>query len=771
MRPKSNLCNMENKKYDSRGTKMLGMLGITLQKEVNINNDSILKIVPNSPHTTNNQYKMMDIPEEVATNEVVEVQNEVSNKGLEIFLEQAQVNQNMETVSNSIAFAGLLDQKEAVMTTDNAEEETDSEEEPFSSDDSIADPNFQSDESTTSSDSDENPTFSRINEPSTSTEGRVVFKPLQNNEHDIDGTKKKTRKRKSCPTEWRRNKIKLLRNSGQAYTTLNKGMLVEAKQMKMPCNESCILKCRTKFSEEERVAIFKSYWDLADITKQRTFIITLMQEIDPKYSSRKRTNNNAFYFKKDDKKIRVCKVFFVATLGITNRCIRSVIIKRKEGDLEDRRGKHGKQKQVPENLKNDVRAHIESIPKIESHYTRAHSEKQYIEGGKTITDLYRDYKTQCEAEDKLFVTLSMYRYIFNYEFNLAFFVPKKDQCQTCVSYENANDDEKKELETDYLAHQREKKLSREEKQNDKEKISEKYQVSCFDLQATLPTPRGDVSSFYYKSKLSTYNFTVCDLNKKGQDSVTCFMWHEGQGKRGSNEIGSCLLKYLKQKSENYRENDLEIVFYSDNCTGQQKNKFILAAYFYAIANYNIKSITHKFLVSGHTQNEGDNAHSVIEKNIKRCLKSGPIYTPDQYVTLVKTAKKTGTPYTVMELSYEDFFDLKKLTMQTSFNFNKDTLGGNVKFMDASIFKVERENLDRFYYKTSYDNDLDYKIVNIKPKNTRTSITFDHVQLVPAYKDSLPIPKKKHDDLMYLLNSNAIKKCHSHFYNSLKASKE
>jgi hypothetical protein len=80
---------------------------------------------------------------------------------------------------------------------------------------------------------------------------------------------------------------------------------------------------------------------------------------------------------------------------------------------------------------------------------------------------------------------------------------------------------------------------------------------------------------------------------------------------------------------------------------------------------------------------------MIEKNIKRALKSGPIYTPSQYVTLVRTAKKTGKPFNVIEMSHDDFFDLKNLT-ESTFNFNKNDMEEN-KFSKVSIFKVE-ENL-------------------------------------------------------------------------------
>ncbi|KAJ8937978.1 hypothetical protein NQ314_011640 [Rhamnusium bicolor] len=179
-------------------------------------------------------------------------------------------------------------------------------------------------------------------------------------------------------------------------------------------------------------------------------------------------NNNAFNFMKDGEKKRVCKVFFTSTLGITNRSIRTVLSKYKEGSLgSENRGKHNKHKVVPDDIKNGIREHISSIPKIESHYTRAHSEKVYIEGGKTITQLYRDYRTECEESEKPFGCLTMYRKIFNYEYNIAFFIPKKDQCQTCVCYENSNEQEKLELQNQYTSHLKEKHLSRIEKENDK----------------------------------------------------------------------------------------------------------------------------------------------------------------------------------------------------------------------------------------------------------------------------------------------------------------
>jgi hypothetical protein len=35
--------------------------------------------------------------------------------------------------------------------------------------------------------------------------------------------------------------------------------------------------------------------------------------------------------------------------------------------------------------------------------------------------------------------LTLYSRIFNTDFNISFFVPKKDQCSLCESYKNADD--------------------------------------------------------------------------------------------------------------------------------------------------------------------------------------------------------------------------------------------------------------------------------------------------------------------------------------------
>ncbi|KAJ8868151.1 hypothetical protein PR048_031960 [Dryococelus australis] len=107
----------------------------------------------------------------------------------------------------------------------------------------------------------------------------------------------------------------------------------------------------------------------------------------------------------------------------------------------------------------------------------------------------------------------MYESIVNTEYN-SFQQPKKDQCSRCESFKNLNENKWEHKEV-FDIHQREKELSRNGKELDIHMASENnIQVVCFDLQAMLPVPYGDVCLFYYKRRLLCYNFIVYNTVKK-----------------------------------------------------------------------------------------------------------------------------------------------------------------------------------------------------------------------------------------------------------------
>lgn len=596
------------------------------------------------------------------------------------------------------------------------------------------------------------------------------------NTEDINIQSNKGKKRARNSEIWKKNYAKKMRNSGQVYQSMTKKM-VTAREVKSPCKSECKYKCCENINSEQRQALFHAYWKLGDILHQRSFINSCMVDITPRYkytnASKPRKNNKAFYFITDEKRIRVCKLFFMKTLDISDRVIRTVKDKTDENGFiqEDLRGKHESHKKIDNDLLADIKEHINSIPRTESHYTRATSTREYIDGGKTRMDLYKDFKILQQQNNKPFGTYHNYYQVFTTHFNLTFFQPKKDQCDLCLQFTNSTVENQKEIQEKYKTHLEEKELARQEKHNDRCQLDKKNKVIVFDLQAVLQSPRGDISAFYYKSKFNSYNFTVTELNKKeskkkfgSYNDVHCFFWKETDAKRGAIEIGSCLLQYMETISKAYTNDDLNIIFYSDNCCGQNKNKYIATLYLYAVTHLNIQSITHKFLIKGHTQNEADNVHSLIKKEIKKNLKSGPIYSPHQYTTLIKSAKKSGNQFHVHELTFDFFIDLKKLQIQWGYNFNEDKKGKAVTWNDIKVLKFAKQTPFSFFYKTSYKEEQ-FSEVSVRNKRKKMP-ALKEILPEKAYNNVQELSANKKKDLTELITKNLIPNFYADFYNSV-----
>lgn len=80
----------------------------------------------------------------------------------------------------------------------------------------------------------------------------------------------------------------------------------------------------------------------------------------------------------------------------------------------------------------------------------------------------------CFTTGRSHVNLLMYSKIFNEEYNISFFVPKKDQCELCTLFQNAEGEDKEKFRKKYETHQREKELSRKEKNKDKKKLNKNF---------------------------------------------------------------------------------------------------------------------------------------------------------------------------------------------------------------------------------------------------------------------------------------------------------
>lgn len=596
--------------------------------------------------------------------------------------------------------------------------------------------------------------------------------PRRTDVYETPPKKRRGRKRTATPGSWKRNMRKHLRLTGQEFTN-SRGKKVGAKQVgKVDCSK-CQHKCSEKITDDDRESIFQTFYKLADNDRQKDFVCHHVQQKqtrryldeDGKPVENKRSVDRRFFLTvgTNSTKIQVCKRFFEATLAISHSYIKDALTKSADGAFcgSDGRGKSTPANKTPEAARQRVRDHIQSFPTVESHYARKNTGKLYLDCKLNVSQMHRLYTVECERESIQPVSESLYRNIFDHEFNISFHIPKKDQCLKCHVYNSAKEANAltPEIEEDHKEHLERKVEARFEKQKDVKDAqkSPDLHVASFDLQKVLQTPFDPTSMTYYKRKLHMYNLTVFSMaDQKGY----CYMWTEVEGQRGSNEIGTCIYKYLESLPRSVQH----VIFYSDTCTGQNRNQFMTAALHHAVNNIpHIKIIEQKYLESGHTQMEADSIHACIEK----ASKGVRIYHPDQWMTVAQCAKKKGEPYTVLPLTHEAFFDFKTVAKNRMHNTKQNVKKEKVDWLKIKCLRVIENEEDTVFYK--YRLGDNFQRLKITGTTTRRNPPATGMILPSLYSQQVPISNSKKKDLLSLCTSGVIPGHHHDYYRTLPSS--
>ncbi|KAH9630407.1 hypothetical protein HF086_009556 [Spodoptera exigua] len=360
---------------------------------------------------------------------------------------------------------------------------------------------------------------------------------------------------------------------------------------------------------------------------------------------------------------------------------------------------------------------------MESHYIRKKSKRKYLDRNLTLCKLYSLYVKKCEDENKEPVSEMTYRRIFSTEFNLGFFMPKKDQCLLCTMYNRANPEEKNKIQEEYQTHIVRKQTCNQEKDKDKKRAEEETNLlsATFDLQAILQLPCTDVGLLYYTRKLTLYNLTLYESAPPNE--AYCFVWSEINGKKGSSEIGSILCHYLMKCVP---EEVTEVSLFSDTCGGQNRNQFVAAILLWVIQNSNhLQIIEHKFLESGHSYMEADSMHSAIES----AKKNVDLFCMTDWINIFKRARSkkryrkntktiTKNCYQVKEFKYNEF---KDLTNTIILNRTKNTDGQQVKWLKIKRMKYIKGD-KKIYY--NYDMSNSFMAIDVTASDTQNKININ-----------------------------------------------
>lgn len=101
------------------------------------------------------------------------------------------------------------------------------------------------------------------------------------------------------------------------------------RQMKEGCS-NCLFRCHEKLGPVERQMIYDDYWKLADKARQRNFILSRVMRARCKSrmncSRRKFTLEYTFMIRNIQH--RVCKIFFLETLGISAKTVSNALDKQ-----------------------------------------------------------------------------------------------------------------------------------------------------------------------------------------------------------------------------------------------------------------------------------------------------------------------------------------------------------------------------------------------------------------------------------------------------------
>ena len=538
----------------------------------------------------------------------------------------------------------------------------------------------------------------------------------------------------------------MCKERGQAYRTMS-GKQIDSKECKDL--DSCRAKCNERFTKEECLTIFENYWKLENYDLRRSYIAGLITPQE-KSVTRKRSDDPSkqisrtvsfkYFLEINSERRPICQKHFLCVFGETKSFLEGLQnnkLKCSTGVIAtDQRGKGSNKRKWSDIVIQEVDDHINSFPHYESHYGRDHSSKKYLSSSLTLAKMYELYKEGRESA----VSRRIYEERFH-KTNLSFKHPKIDTCNKCDTFKLQIDLAKTEQSKQELIAQKnlhhanyaEKAYDSKRKDKIESKGAPNHKTFTFDLQQCLPTPFLQSGVAFYKRQLWTYNLTIHDCETK---DAYCCMWFETIANRGANQIASCLFQFLSTLPQEITH----ITFYSDTCSGQNKNSHVAAMFMVALQKFPwIEVINHKFLVPGHTHMECDSDHSVIER-LKRKT-SMNVHHPRDWFQLVRSAGKRFIVYEMQQNNFYNFCDLYK-----------NQLIRKKKNNDNSLFQWSKcqwlqykKPVGVLQYKENLEEDEDFFSVDFRRRGKEDG------QLVinQEYTAPLPINKEKKKDIISL----------------------
>ena len=181
------------------------------------------------------------------------------------------------------------------------------------------------------------------------------------------------------------------------------------------------------------------------------------------------------------------------------------------------------------------------------------------------------------------------------------------------------------------------------------------------------------------------------------------VWNESQASRGSEDIGSCILTYIKDHPTSAKK----LIAYSDSCGGQNRNINFVCLWLYRLCSdkYSNTEIDHKFMVSDHSYLSNDQDFGSIKKARRR---SSAIFIPEDWCTLIENARRVNS-FCVRRMHRADFVSATQLT---SMIVNRKVDTDNAK---VDWFSIHWIHVLQFKFRRTLNTLEEWKTVDLRPK--------------------------------------------------------
>ena len=528
---------------------------------------------------------------------------------------------------------------------------------------------------------------------------------------------------------WHRVRSKVRKAEGKQYIN-SKGNFVPDKKPpgEILCSLRCRLQCSEKLSVEDRTSIFHQFHSL-DTNQKNCYLFSSIEPRKPVVqrvsANRHRQLSFWYHITVNRERLHICKCAFAKIHQITFSKVDHLLTQIRSGSSvakEDQRGKHHvRPNRKTEDEINSVIHHIELFPAEQSHYSRSqNSNRMYLSPLLSVTKMYDAYVQWCKSENIYKpVSDSYYREIFATRFNYGFGCPRSDTCGKC---DMGGDNEEHKSKADQA-------FTQQKKDKEVTDTSNSSHFITFDLQKTMPLPKLSTGIAFYLRQLWVYNLGI-HLHSKNQKRAFFQTWTENEAGRGCEEIGSCILAFLDAAPAVTGH----LTAWSDSCSGQNKNFFIICLWQYLVSTGRFKIIEQKFPESGHSYLDSDRDFALVEKEIK---KRENITSVDEYYEILTSSQKKAPPrVTRMGGKFISLKDLPKIMNLSNTLVNTD--GEKVAFRDR-VRWIRVRQVGEYSYRNSFDLTEPWKRVVIGSHSSGIDLPF-------RVQKSRPIAEKKLSDI-------------------------